>query len=107
MIDWEQVESLREDLGDGFDELVEVFLAEVDATTGSLDPAASADQMAAALHFLKGAALNLGFTAFAALCSEGELRAEAGQSVDLAPVLASFMASRREFTEGLARRKVA
>jgi histidine phosphotransfer protein HptB len=107
MIDWEQVESLRADLDDGFDELVEVFLSEVDAATGNLDPAAPPDRMAADLHFLKGAALNLGFRDFARLCSDGERRADAGQTVDLDPVLASFAASRQAFVDGLARRQVA
>ena len=107
MIDWDTVDSLRNDLGEGFGELVDVFLAEVDEATGRLDPDASPDQMAADMHFLKGAALNLGFTDFAELCAEGEARAEAGQPVDIAPVLASFAVSRREFTEGLVQRRVA
>lgn len=107
MIDWEQVNSLREDLGDGFEELVEVFLAEADEAIADLDPQAPPDQMAARLHFLKGAALNLGFAEFAGLCASGETQADAGGTVVLEPVLISYQASRRAFLDGLARQKVA
>jgi len=107
MIDWNQVDGLRSDLGDGFDELVEVFLDEVDEAMGRLSPDAAPEQSAADLHFLKGAALNLGFRDFAALCSAGEERAAAGGRVDLGPVRASYAASRRAFLDGLAARRVA
>ncbi len=105
MIDWGQVDSLRADLGDGFHELVEVFLAEVDEATGRIDAASPPEQMAADLHFLKGAALNLGFSAFAGLCAEGEVQANAGGAVDTGPILACFTASREEFVEGLGQRR--
>jgi histidine phosphotransfer protein HptB len=107
MIDWSHVDGLREDLGEGFDELVDVFLDEVDSGIARLDPAAPPAQMAADLHFLKGAALNFGFSQFAGLCCAGEDRANRAASVDLAPIKASLAASRVEFLNGLAARRAA
>lgn len=107
MIDWEQVSALRADLGEGFAELVEVFLDEMDGAMARLDPLAPPDRMAADLHFLKGSALNLGFAAFASLCSAGEARAERGGTVDLAPVRASFADSRVIFLAGLRANRAA
>jgi HPt (histidine-containing phosphotransfer) domain-containing protein len=107
MIDWAQIKSLKGDLGDGFDELVEVFLDEVDAAMAALDPDAAPRDQAAALHFLKGSALNLGFAAFAALCAQGEQASMKGGRVDLGPIRASFAESRAEFVQGLAARRAA
>jgi HPt (histidine-containing phosphotransfer) domain-containing protein len=107
MIDWTHVASLRDDMGDGFDELVAVFLEEMDAATAALDPAAAPDRMAADLHFLKGAALNLGFTALGGLCAAGEVEARQGAAVDVAQVRQSYQASRAEFLEGLGARSAA
>lgn len=107
MIDWEQITGLKADLGDGFDELVDVFIAEVDDAIAALDDTATADRIAADLHFLKGASLNLGFTAFAALCSDGEARASRSEAVELEPVRKSYAQSRKVFLEGLRRSDVA
>jgi histidine phosphotransfer protein HptB len=107
MIDWKQVDGLREDLGDGFDELVELFLAEVEEVRARLTPGIPPAQMAADLHFLKGAALNLGFADLAALCSAGEVQAAGGGEVDPAPILTCLATSREVFMQGLARRRVA
>ena len=107
MIDWGHIGALREDVGDGFDELVSVFLEEMDTATQALDPAASPAQMAADLHFLKGAALNLGFVAFGALCADGETAAGRGAAVDVGPVRQAYEAARAEFVAGLGARSAA
>lgn len=107
MIDWSHVDGLRIDLAEGFDELVEVFLDEVDSAMARLSPDLAPGQMASDLHFLKGAALNLGFTAFADLCSQGEIRAGRGGRVETAPIREIFSASRRAFVQGLAERRAA
>lgn len=101
MIDWEQVNILRADLGEGFDELVEVFLDEMDGAVARLDPSAPPERIAGDLHFLKGSALNLGFAAFAGLCAAGELQAGGGAWVDLAPIRTSYRDSRLVFLAGL------
>lgn len=107
MIDWEQISILRTDLGAGFDELVEVFLNEMDGAIAQLDPDAAPDRIAADLHFLKGSALNLGFATFARLCAAGETCASHGGRVDLAPIRASYCDSRLVFVAGLKAERAA
>ncbi|MDO5658477.1 MAG: Hpt domain-containing protein [Paracoccus sp. (in: a-proteobacteria)] len=71
MIDWARVADLREDLGDDeFAPVLELFLDEVETTLMRLDPADGA-RLADDLHAMKGAAANLGFADFAALCDAG------------------------------------
>lgn len=106
MIDWSQVDELKDEMADSFDEIVEVFLEEVDESIAKLAPGGSAESLAAGLHFLKGAALNLGFTQFAELCGTGEKLAEQGQvaGIDVGAVQACYKLSREEFLAGLQRR---
>jgi len=106
MIDWSHIDELKQDMGEAFEEVVDVFLQEVEEGIAKLDQGAPPEALAANLHFLKGAALNLGFEQFAALCGDGENKANAGQagSVDLAAVKRSYEVSRQEFTTGLQRR---
>ena len=102
MIDWDRIASLREEIGaTDFAEVVEMFLTESDEAVarivaGKPDPTLEAD-----LHFLKGSALNLGFSHLAALCNTGEKRAAAGLFVDVPEVAESFAATRRAFEAGL------
>ena len=105
MIDWTHISELKADMGDAFDEVVALFLEEAGGAVDRLDPAASAGNMGGDLHFLKGAALNLGFTDFAALCAAGERAANEGhpERVDIAAVVACYHASVAQFTDGLPR----
>lgn len=102
MIDWDRVASLREEIGAlDFAEVVDMFLTESEEVVqrliaGRPDPTLEAD-----LHFLKGSALNLGFSELAALCSAGEKRAAAGLAVDVPEVADSFVQTRRAFESGL------
>lgn len=106
MIDWAHVTELKNDMGDSFDEIVDVFLQEVEEALARLTPSAGAEALAAELHFLKGAALNLGFRDFAGLCATGEERAARGEVAGIDPqaIGLSYAASRREFLDGLHRR---
>lgn len=106
MIDWAQVNELRVEMGEAFDELVDAFLQETDEGMGRLDPGDALPDQAAALHFLKGSALNLGFHSFARLCAEGEEAANRGQSPAFDPdaLHDCYVQSRTEFLAGLARR---
>jgi histidine phosphotransfer protein HptB len=106
MIDWPHVDELKADMGEAFDEVVAMFLEEAGEAVARLDPAAPADKMAANLHFLKGAALNLGFTEFAALCAQGESAAAAGnpESVSVPALAECYRQSVEEFSTGLAQR---
>lgn len=106
MIDWSRVEELRSEIGEeGFCEIVELFLEEVEGVLRRLgtapDPARYEDDM----HFLKGSAWNLGFRAFGALCQEAERQAAAGSGarIDLAAILESYARSRQDFMVAAAR----
>lgn len=110
MIEWSQLEELETEMGDAFPEIVSLFLEEAGAIVERLKSANPNDAatLVTDLHALKGAALNLGLTQFAALCAEGEKRAEDGQAGAIAlPVLfASFdescAALERRLTRGVA-----
>lgn len=105
MIDWERVAELRDEVGrDDFLEVAELFTSEVEGVLARLAAGANVDSLENDMHFLKGAALNLGFRDFAALCKEGEFRAAARDfaSVDIGAVTASFAASKETFASGLA-----
>ena len=76
MIDWAQARQLQEDVGkEEMAEVVELFLSEVDEAMETLQngyDTIPAEDRAAAFHFLKGCASNLGFKTFGDQCSLGE-----------------------------------
>ncbi|MEL7026881.1 MAG: Hpt domain-containing protein, partial [Pseudomonadota bacterium] len=71
-----------------------------------LTAGANVETLETDMHFLKGAALNLGFSDFAELCKDGELRAAASDfgSIDVGAVVTAFNNSRDSFINGLAQR---
>ncbi len=86
LIDWDQVRNLREEIGpEAFDQVVDLFLAEVGAALDSFDADADAPALRASLHALKGSCLNLGFAEMAKLCKRWEMAASLGETahVDL------------------------
>ena len=104
MIEWMRVAELRGEVGpDAFEEVVDLFLEEVDGVIGRLGSAPDATTLADDLHFLKGSALNLGFQAVAALCKENEilLTSQGFAAVDTAALIACYEASKQAFTEKL------
>lgn len=104
MIDWSRVNELREEVGaEDFDEVVELFLEEVEEVIGRLREAPDLSQLEQDLHFLKGSALSLGFAAFSSLCQDGERRSAAGQAaeVDIPEVVAEFERSKALFVAEL------
>lgn len=103
MIDWDRVKELRSEIGaDDFGEVAEMFLQEADDAVARLTPGLTARALEADLHFLKGAALNLGFDALSGLCQDGERRAAAGDTgVDLEAVRLTYFASKSAFEGGL------
>jgi HPt (histidine-containing phosphotransfer) domain-containing protein len=97
MIDWSKTIELAHDLGlDGFDEVVELFLEEVEDAINLL-PMAS--DLEAALHFIKGCAMNLGFRDLGQACAAGESLANQGKNdlVDIADITRIFIESRQIF----------
>jgi HPt (histidine-containing phosphotransfer) domain-containing protein len=103
MIDWERVKELRREIGaDDFAEVVQMFMQEADEAVSRLSPGLTAKAIEADLHYLKGAALNLGFTALSGLCQEGERRAAAGSTdVDLAAIHSVYADSKHAFEKNL------
>ena len=103
MIDWERVKDLRSEIGaDDFDEVSSLFLEEADEAIERLISGAPAKALEADLHFLKGAALNLGFAALARLCQDGErLASEGSTDIDLAAVHKAYFSSKASFALGM------
>ncbi|WP_343080390.1 Hpt domain-containing protein [Ostreiculturibacter nitratireducens] len=102
MIDWKRVEELRDEIGEeGFAEVVELFLDEVETVVMRLRSEPSTEHYEEDLHFLKGSAWNLGFAAFGALCQGGERTAAAGRarSVDIREILDCYGRSKAQFME--------
>lgn len=78
MIDWGQLRDLWSELGpEEFPKVLELFLDEVEGTTLRLSKV-DAQRLSRDMHYLKGSALNLGFTDFAQLCSRNEVLATQG-----------------------------
>jgi len=104
MIDWERVNTLKEEVGpEDFDEVVELFLDEVSDVIARLEGSPDRSKLEDDLHFLKGSALGLGFRQFSNLCQIGETLSAEGRSdeVDLPAILKSFAESKVCFQQDL------
>jgi len=100
MIDWERVQELKDEVGaEDFDEVVDLFLEEVEENLTSLTPTLAPKDMEEVLHALRGSALNLGFGVFAEICQKGETTAAAGsiQGIDTREVSNVYHSSKTEF----------
>jgi len=100
MIDWNRVAELRDEVGaEDLDEVVEIFLEEVEEVIARLKATPDIARYEEDLHFLKGSALNLGFVAFSDLCQDGEKAAANGQAeeIEMADVFRVYAASKTEF----------
>ena len=98
MIDWDRISELQDEVGEeDFAEVLEMFFAEVDETLDGLGTA-SGDALMGGLHFLKGAALNIGMARVSALCQSAEATLKAGGNapVDLAAIRDALEASQTE-----------
>lgn len=103
MIEWARVNELRSEIGvEDFAEVAAMFLDEANEVVRQISADSGAKALEADLHFLKGAALNLGFSALAALCQDGERRAGSGTTdVDLHQIKQCYTASKLVFATGL------
>lgn len=100
IVNWARVAELTEEIGaEDFGEVVEIFLEECDGTAARLGASTSLE---ADLHFLRGAAMNLGLDAMAAACQAGERAAAEGREaeVDRGALVRLYDASRAQFLEG-------
>lgn len=103
MIDWTRVRELKDEIGEeDFGEVAELFICEVEAVIDRLQAAPDPAKYEADLHFIKSAALNLGFTDLSKLCQAGERQAATGDAanVDLAPLFGCYTASKAAFFAG-------
>lgn len=104
MIHWSRVNELREEVGaEDFDEVVDLFLEEVEEVIDRLRQNVDLAQLEQDLHFLKGSALSLGFADFSDLCQDGERKSANGQAelVDLTAIITGFAQSKSQFVAQL------
>lgn len=103
MIDWERVKELRSEVGaEDFEEVVEIFIEEVDEVVERMQSGQSTAPLGEELHFLKGSSLNLGFATFSSLCSAGEQKAASNpEEIDLKELFGSYAASKKTFLDEL------
>ncbi|MGV8985743.1 MAG: Hpt domain-containing protein [Cypionkella sp.] len=81
-----------------------MFLGEADEALARLTISKGAPVLAADLHFLKGAALNLGFSKLSSLCQDGERLANAGDTnIDVDAVRTAYAECRAAFESGMAQ----
>lgn len=103
MIDWNRVRELQDEIGrDEFAEVVTMFLDEADEVLKRITPTGGAALLRDDCHFLKGAALNLGFSTLASLCQAAERRAKEGDcAINLIEMRQCYYASREALIMGL------
>lgn len=100
MIDWNRAAELRDEVGaEDFSEVVDLFLDECDGAIQQLALAQGACDIESQLHFLKGSALNIGFSDCAALCQTSEAAAAIGQTddIDLDEITRAYWGARKIF----------
>ena len=101
---------MQNDVGrDDFDEVVELFLEEVDAHLARFNTTADQGQLAEDLHFLKGSALNLGFVQLSDLCQAGEHALKTGNKdrVDVDEIKVAYEEAKKTLLIELPRLKAA
>lgn len=108
MIDWSRVKELQSEIGEeDFAEVAELFLEEADEAITRLRQHGNAAARQADLHFLKGSALNLGFSDLARLCHDGERACADGTPCDTEAVAQSYVAARAAFLQATRQRSAA
>ena len=104
MIDWDRIAELQEEVGEeDFAEVLDMFFSEVeDALNGLSD--ASPEGWASGLHFLKGAALNIGMEALSTQCRDAEiaLKTDPGAQIEATALRATLQASQDELRDLIA-----
>lgn len=98
MIDWDRIAELQEEVGeDSFIEVIGMFFEEVEEVLARLD-CKDAEQLKAGLHFLKGAALNIGMSEVSNLCREAEsvTAADNASAADIEGIRIAYESSKAE-----------
>ena len=100
MVDWHRLRELCNEIGyDDFLEVVTLFLLEAEEVVLRIGSEVSRAIIADELHFLRGAALNLGFVDLAAHCADAERLAAADLPVDVTAVTDHFATVRTYFMQ--------
>ncbi|MEM9966596.1 MAG: Hpt domain-containing protein [Pseudomonadota bacterium] len=110
MIDWNRVTELIEEVGrESFDDVLTLFLEEVEDVTARLASKPDLQALEHDMHFLKSSALTLGFSDFAARCQTAEIDAARGfgDHVELSDILECYLHSKAHFLEELPHRLAA
>lgn len=98
MVSWKRIDELRAEIGDeDFEEILTMFLSEVEESLGRMGNPIGIELLQEELHALRGAALNVGMQKVAMLCGDAEDAIKHGRQTapDLAPVTEAFQASRK------------
>lgn len=98
-MDWTRIDQLRDEVGeDSLAEVLLMFLEETDEVVKNLDGSAGAQTVESDMHFLKGAAMNIGFDRVAVLCQTAETEAAKGRTdtIDVQPILDHYAKDRAE-----------
>jgi HPt (histidine-containing phosphotransfer) domain-containing protein len=105
MIDWNRVRELQDEIGKAeFSEVVMMFLEEADEVLARITNDNGPKPLGDDCHYLKGAALNLGFQMLAALCQNAEARAKHGDcTADIGEMQHCYRASREALLTGLGK----
>ncbi len=104
MIDWQRVQQLQSEVGaEELDEVVEIFLEEVDTVLARMVNMPTPETLEQDLHFLKGSAMSLGFRKLSNLCRDGESasRKNLADTVSLTEISECYEASKQVFLEQL------
>ncbi len=81
MIDWSRVRELFDEIGaDDFEEVVTLFMEEVEEVVERLKTNPGDADLEQDLHFLKGSGASFGFVNFSALCQAGEKESASGRA---------------------------
>lgn len=104
MINWDRVNELRDEFGEGiFADIVAAFLEETDEVIERLRNTGLDSSVGETMHFLKGSALNLGFSEMADLSETAE-RAAANNHATMdmiSKVISSYERTRSQFQDSL------
>lgn len=99
MIDWEQVAELQDQMGNAdMVEIITLFEKEVECITTQLGAGPEGRNLEEDFHYLKGAALTMGFAQFADTCAATEALARCG-SVEPASIDAVLLSYHQSITE--------
>lgn len=101
-MDWTRIDELREEVGDeALEEILEVFISEIDDFLDTLKGRDDNTSLAGDLHFLRGAALNIGFKSLAEACQAGESLIKSGRrdEVDISGIFTKYDECRANLAE--------